>query len=79
LGGDAALRDLPRPGKKPKLTDPQNAHIIARACSEAPAGHARWTLRLLAEPVVQWGFADSFSHESVRQLLKKHPQTLASS
>ena len=78
-GVDAALRDLPRPGKKPKLTDKQNAHIIATACSEAPAGHARWTLRLLAEPVVPLEFADSFSHESVRQLLKKHPQTLASS
>jgi len=78
-GVDAALRDLPRPGKKPKLTDKQNAHIIATACSEAPAGHARWTLRLLAEQGVQWEFADSFSHESVRQLLKKHPQTLASS
>ena len=78
-GVDAALRDLPRPGKKPKLTDQQNAHIIATACSEAPAGHARWTLRLLAEQVVPLEFADLFSHESVRQLLKKHPQTLASS
>jgi transposase len=78
-GVDAALHDRPRPGKKPKQTDPQNAHLIATACSEAPAGHARWTLRLLTEQVVQWGFADSFSHESVRQLLKKHPQTLASS
>jgi transposase len=78
-GVDAALHDLPRPGQKPKLTDPQNAHLIATACREAPVGHARWTLRLLAEPVVQWGFAESFSHESVRQLLKKHTQTLASS
>ena len=69
-GVDAALRDLPRPGKKPKLTDKQNAHIIATACSEAPAGHARWTLRWLAEQGVQWEFAESFSHESVRQLLK---------
>ena len=40
-GVDAALHDLPRPGKKPKLTDKQNAHLIATACSEAPVGHAR--------------------------------------
>ena len=77
-GVDAALQDLPRPGKKPKLTDKQNAHIIAIACSEPPVGHARWTLRLLADQVVQLEFAESFSHESVRQLLKKHTQTLAS-
>ena len=78
-GVDAALHDLPRPGKKPNLTDPQSAHLIATACSEAPAGPARWTLRLLAEQGVQWGFAESFSPESVRQLLKKHIKTLASS
>jgi transposase len=77
-GVDAALQDLPRPGKKPKLTDKQNAHIIATACSEPPVGHARWTLRLLADQVVQLEFAESFSHETVRQLLKKHSQTLAS-
>lgn len=70
-GVDAALNDLPRPGKKPKLTDKQCAHVIALACSDAPQGHARWTLRMLAEQVVQLEFAESFSHEAVRQLLKK--------
>jgi transposase len=71
-GVDAALQDLPRPGHKPKLTDKQCAHVIATACSAAPEGHAHWTLRLLAEEVVKLEFAESFSHESVRQLLKKH-------
>ena len=72
-GVDAALHDLPRPGNKPKLTDKQCAHVIATACSAAPVGHDHWTLRLLADQVVKLEFAESFSHESVRQLLKKHP------
>lgn len=72
-GVDAALHDLPRPGKKPKLTDKQCAHVIALACSDPPEGHAHWTLRMLADQVVQLEFAESFSHEAVRQLLKKTP------
>ena len=70
-GVDAALHDLPRPGHKPKLTDKQCAQVIATACSSAPDGHDHWTLRLLAEQVVKLEFAESYSHESVRQLLKK--------
>ena len=74
----AALEERPRPGKTPKLTAKQAAQITAIACSKAPDGHTHWTLRMLADQVVQLGFADSFSHETVRQLLKKRPQTLAS-
>lgn len=76
-GVEVALHDRPRPGKAPKLTDKQCAHVIATACTPAPAGHGHWTLRLLADKVVQLGYADSFSHETVRRLLKKHPETLA--
>jgi transposase len=76
-GVEAALVDHPRPGKAPKLTDKQCAHLIATACTPAPAGHAHWTLRLLAERVVQLGYAESFSYESVRRLLKKHSEALA--
>lgn len=76
-GIEAALEDRPRPGAARKLTDKQCAQVIAVACTPAPAGHDHWTLRLLADRVVQLGFADSFSHETVRQLLKKHPETLA--
>ncbi len=76
-GVEAALQDRPRPGKAPKLTDKQCAHLIAMACTPAPAGHAQWTLRLLANQIVQLGYADSFSHETVRRLLKKHPETVA--
>lgn len=70
-GLEAALSDKPRPGQKPKLTDKQCAHLIAIACSEAPEGHDHWTLRLLADKVVELGFADAFSHEAVRMVLKK--------
>lgn len=76
-GVEAALHDRPRPGKVPKLTDKQCAHVIATACTPAPEGHDHWTLRLLADKVVQLGYADAFSHETVRRLLKKHTETLA--
>ena len=76
-GVEAALHDRPRPGSAPKLTDTQCAQVIATACTPAPAGHDHWTLRLLADKVVQLGYADSFSHETVRRLLKKHPEALA--
>jgi transposase len=76
-GVEAALVDRPRPGQAAKLNDKQCAQVIALACTPAPAGHKHWTLRLLADRVVQLGYAESFSHESVRQLLKKHPETVA--
>lgn len=76
-GPEAALKDRPRPGKAPKLTEKQAAHIIAVACSDAPEGHDHWTLRLLAGKVVELCYAESCSHETIRHLLKKHPKTLA--
>lgn len=70
-GVEAALNDKPRPGQRPKLDDKQCAHVIALACSQAPQGHDHWTLRLLADKVVELGFAQTFSHEGVRAVLKK--------
>lgn len=46
-------------------------HIIAMSCSEPPGGHARWSLRLLADKAVELEYIDSISYESVRQMLKK--------
>ena len=71
-GPESALKDHPRPGKAPKLSDKQAAHLIAVACSDAPDGHNHWTLRLLANKVVELSYADSCSYETIRQLLKKH-------
>ena len=66
-----ALDEHPRPGAQRKLTGKQEAYMIAVAGTPAPAGQARWTLRLLAEKVVEFGFADSIAREPVRQVLKK--------
>ena len=70
-GFKAALYDKPRSGK-PSLIKPQEkAKITALVCSEAPAGYARWTLRLLADKAVQMGYIDSISHMEVGRILKK--------
>jgi transposase len=66
-----ALDEHTRPGAQRQLTGKQEAHVIAVACTPAPAGHARWTWRLLADKVVALGFADSIAHETVRQARKK--------
>ena len=66
-----ALNELPRPGGQCKLSGKQEAHLIAVACTPAPSGHTRWTLHLLAEQVVELGFAESIARETVRQVRKK--------
>jgi len=52
-GLEKALNEDPRPGQRRKLDGRQEAHLIALACSEAPAGHSQWTLRLLADKLVE--------------------------
>ncbi len=47
------------------------AHLVALSCGEPPAGFARWSLRLLADQLVELNYVDSVSHETVRQVLKK--------
>ncbi len=47
------------------------AHLIALSCSEPPEGFARWSLRLLADKVVELEYTDKISHESIRRILKK--------
>lgn len=66
-----ALNERPRSGQPRKLDGKQEAHVIAVACSEPPEGHTHWTLRLLAGKVVELGFAESISPETVRKTLKK--------
>jgi putative transposase len=70
-GLDVALYDRPRSGKPPKIDGVARAKITALACSTAPRGHARWTLRLLADKTVELGFCESISHETVKEVLKK--------
>ncbi len=47
------------------------AHLVALSCSDPPQGFARWSLRLLADRVVELDYIDSVSHETVRRILKK--------
>jgi putative transposase len=72
-GLEAALHDRPRSGAPPKVTQRLEAHLTALACSEPPEGRARWTLRLLAERVVELELVDALSHMTVSRLLKKTP------
>lgn len=71
-GLEAALdRRKPRRQYQRKLDGDGEAHLIALACSQAPEGRSRWTLRLLADRMVQLEQVDHLSHETVRQVLKK--------
>ena len=59
------------PPVPPKITGEVEAKIIALACSKVPEGYARWTVRLLANKVVELGFIDSISFKAVQLVLKK--------
>jgi hypothetical protein len=54
------------------------AHLIALSCSMPPEGFARWSLRLLADKVVELDYIDSISHETIRRVLKKTNLNLGS-
>ena len=70
-GLERALNEDPRPGQQRKLDGRAEATLIATACSDAPEGHAHWSLRLLAGKLVQLQVVDAISHETVRRTLKK--------
>jgi hypothetical protein len=59
------------PPVPPKVTGELEARIIALACSEAPKGYARWTLRLLAEKCVELCYSNTMSHMTISRTLKK--------
>ncbi len=52
------------------------AHLVALSCSEPPPGHVRWSLRLLADKLVELEYVDSVSYETVRRVLKKTNSSL---
>ena len=70
-GFESALYDKPRSGKPPTIKPEEKARITALACSDAPSGHARWTLRLLADKAVEMGYVQAISHMEVKRILKK--------
>jgi len=66
-----ALNDKGWPGAKPKLTGDVEAKLTMLACSAPPQGHARWTLRLLANQMIELGYVEAVSHVTIGEWLKK--------
>lgn len=54
-----------------RIDGENEAHLVALMCGDAPEGFSRWTLRLLGQSMVELGYVESISHETIRQTLKK--------
>jgi transposase len=78
-GLKASLQESPRPGAPRQLTTEQETRLIALACSKPPEGHARWTVRLLAEEAVKHRIVSGMAPETLRQILKKTLSSLGNS
>jgi len=73
-GVASALAHRPPSATKPRRLDgEQEAQLVALACTTPPPGRERWSLRLLADKVVELQIVDTISHETVRQALKQTP------
>jgi transposase len=70
-GLEAALSERPRPGAARKLDGRQEAFLMALACSEAPEGRGRWSMRMLADRLVELEVVEEISDETVRRTLKR--------
>jgi transposase len=71
-GFEAALSRKPvTNAHRRKMTGDEEAHVIALYCSQVPEDHERWTLRMLADTMVELAIIDSVSHETIRRTLKK--------
>src|SRR5438093_5300454 len=69
---ERALSEEPRPGAGRKLTGKEEALLVATACSNPPAGRARWTLELLAGEMIKLTAHESVSRETVRRRLAEN-------
>jgi transposase len=70
-GLEAAINEKPRSGRPIGISAQTRAKVTALACTKAPEGRSKWTLRLLADKVVELEYIDSISYQSVRNILKK--------
>lgn len=79
-GIEAALerKEREKPPREVVFDGAFEARLMALACSEAPEGHRRWTVRLLADKAVELKFAESVSHMTVQRALKKTNLSLTS-
>ena len=77
-GFDSVLKRRPTSRKYDRKVDGDlEAYIIATCCSEPPKGYAKWSLRLLADKIIELEYVESISHETIRKVLKKRNKTLA--
>lgn len=70
-GFEACMERKPVKAREKKVDGDLEAHLIALSCSAAPKGFSRWSLRMLADKVIELKYAESISHETVRRVLKK--------
>ena len=69
--GLGMLNEAPRTGRPVEMDGAQRAKVTALACSEPPAGHSAWTLRLLADKAVELNYCEHLSHTEAGKILKK--------
>ena len=75
-GLERAINEGARSGQPPKFKGKCMAKITAIACSKPPEGRAKWSLRLLADRVIELDIVESISHVSVHNILKKTNSSL---
>lgn len=77
VGFPTCLERVPRPSTPRKMDGEKEAQLVAISCMDSPEGTNRWTLKLLTSRFIELGYIESVSPETVRQVLKKRHQTLA--
>lgn len=70
-GVEAALRERPRPGARPKLGPKERAYVVALACTKPPEGRHRWSMQMLADKLIELEMVPDITDEAIRLLLKK--------
>ena len=70
-GFEASLERKPGKTIRKKVDGEVEAHLIALSCSKVPEGFSKWSLRLLADKMVELAYVESISYETIRRTLKK--------
>jgi putative transposase len=70
-GVQAAIEEKPRSGQPRRLNSEHEAALTVLACSEAPEGHAQWSVRLLTDKAIEIGIVEQVGRETIRRFLKK--------
>ena len=76
--GLSCLKEKPRSGRPKTFIQTEKDEVLKMACSTPPAGHEYWSLRLIADKMIELKLCDTISHETVRNILKKKDKTASS-